>query len=85
MDWIDLAQDRDQWSALVNKVMNLRVIPTPLEILLNDRMKKMGRTYSTQGRSAYKMLVVNPEEQRPIGIHKYRWENNIRTDHEERG
>jgi hypothetical protein len=25
MDWIDLVQDRDQWSALVNTVMNLRV------------------------------------------------------------
>jgi hypothetical protein len=25
MDWIDLAQDRDQWRALVNKVMKLRV------------------------------------------------------------
>jgi hypothetical protein len=25
MDWIDLAQDRVQWRALVNKVMNLRV------------------------------------------------------------
>jgi hypothetical protein len=25
MEWIDLAQDRDQWSALVNTVMNLRV------------------------------------------------------------
>jgi hypothetical protein len=24
MDWIDVAQDRDQWSALVNMVMNLR-------------------------------------------------------------
>jgi hypothetical protein len=25
MDWIDLAQDRDQWRALVDTVMNLRV------------------------------------------------------------
>jgi hypothetical protein len=25
MDWIDLAQDRDQWRSLVDTVMNLRV------------------------------------------------------------
>jgi hypothetical protein len=25
MDWIDLAHDGDQWRALVNTVMNLRV------------------------------------------------------------
>jgi hypothetical protein len=24
MDWIDLAQDRDQWRTVVNTVMNLR-------------------------------------------------------------
>jgi hypothetical protein len=33
MDWIDLAQDRDQWRrALVKVLMNLRV-PKTLEIL----------------------------------------------------
>ena len=26
VDWIDLAQDMDRWLALVNTVMNLRVL-----------------------------------------------------------
>jgi hypothetical protein len=26
MEWIDLAQDKDKWRALVNIVMNLRVL-----------------------------------------------------------
>jgi hypothetical protein len=25
VEWIDMAQDRDQWRALVNTVLNLRV------------------------------------------------------------
>jgi hypothetical protein len=25
VDWIDMAQDRDQWKALVNMVLNIRV------------------------------------------------------------
>jgi hypothetical protein len=33
MDWIDLAQDRGRWMALVNTVMNIRVPQNALEAL----------------------------------------------------
>ena len=32
MAWIDLAQDRDQWKAIVNTVMNLRVPSNFVEV-----------------------------------------------------
>jgi hypothetical protein len=33
VDWMHLAQDRDQWQALVNKVMNLHV---PIFLVLSQ-------------------------------------------------
>jgi hypothetical protein len=41
-DWIDLAQNRDQWRALVRAVMNLRVHWEILEWLHNWRLLKKG-------------------------------------------
>jgi hypothetical protein len=32
VDWIQLAQDRDRWRAVANKVMNLRVL-TPRSLI----------------------------------------------------
>jgi hypothetical protein len=31
VEWIQMAQDRDQWQAVVNTVMNLRVLATQSE------------------------------------------------------
>jgi hypothetical protein len=39
MDWIDVAQDRDQWRTLVSAVMNLREV---LEYLHNWQLLKKG-------------------------------------------
>jgi hypothetical protein len=41
VDWIDMAEDRDQWRALVNTVLNHRV-PQNLEWLHNWRLLKKG-------------------------------------------
>jgi hypothetical protein len=35
VEWIHLAQDKDQWQALVNMVMNLRVLVTQLVSAIN--------------------------------------------------
>jgi hypothetical protein len=38
---------------------------------------EMGNTCST---NAYRMLVGNPEEKRPLGIRRCRWVDNVKMD-----
>ena len=37
MDWIDLAQDRDRWRALVNVEMNFQIPSTSGKFLTSSR------------------------------------------------
>jgi hypothetical protein len=47
----------------------------------------MGRTRRLHEaiRNAYKTLVGKPEENRPLGRHKHRWKDNIKSNLKETG
>jgi hypothetical protein len=52
MDWIHLAQDRDQWRALVNTIMKLRV----REKLVNSRAAE--RVAASERHSAMELVTL---------------------------
>jgi hypothetical protein len=42
----------------------------------------MGRAYNAHGekKNAYRILVGKPEEKRPLGTPRLKWEDNIKID-----
>jgi hypothetical protein len=50
--------------------------------LIRSKIMRWARHIACKGerRSAYRVLVVKPEEKRPLGIPRHRWEDNIKMD-----
>ncbi|KAJ4431503.1 hypothetical protein ANN_20101 [Periplaneta americana] len=86
-DWINVAQDRDQWRAYVRAAMNLRYTsPDIIRNIKSRRLRWAGHVARMgESRNAYRVLVGRPEGKRPLGRPRRRWEDNIKMDLREVG
>jgi hypothetical protein len=65
--------------------VNLYVLPNIIRIIRSRRMRWTGQV-ECMGEIRYvQILFGKPEGKRPLGRHRSRWENSIRTDHREIG
>jgi hypothetical protein len=64
VDWIQLAQDKDRWRALVNTVMNLRVLHHGVSYtgFCLEGMRKATNNLSQNSRSPGRDLNPEPPE-----------------------
>jgi hypothetical protein len=70
------------WRRLHNEELhNLYLSPTIIRVINSRRMRWEGRIACMEKmENAYKVLVGKPEEKRPLGGPRHRWEDNIRKD-----
>jgi hypothetical protein len=55
--------------------------PSIIRIIKSRRMRWAGHVARIgETRNAYRLLVGNPEEKRPLGTARHRWMDNIRMD-----
>jgi hypothetical protein len=67
MDWIDLAQNRDQWRALVNTAINLQVPQNVGKFVSSCTTGSFSRRAHLHGVS----LLLRLEGRRPLGSPRY--------------
>jgi hypothetical protein len=75
------------WRKLLNEELhNLYCSPSINRIIKSRRRRWAGRVaHMEKKRNAYRMLARMPEEKRPVGRPRHRWEDNIKMDVREIG
>ncbi|KAJ4435384.1 hypothetical protein ANN_17998 [Periplaneta americana] len=81
-DWIDLAQDWDQWRAYVRAAMNLRVLKSEkiFGAKRDEVTEEWRKLHNTELHALYSSPNIRPEEERPLGRPRRIWEDNIKMD-----
>ena len=76
-----------EWSKLHNVELNdLYSSPNIVRVIKSRRMRWAGDVARVEeGRGVYRVLVGQPEEKRPLGRPRRRWEDNIKMDLQEVG
>jgi hypothetical protein len=67
------------WRKLHNEELhNLYSSPSIVTMIKSRRMRWAGHVARMEKRNAYRILVGNPEENRPLGRPRRRWVDNIK-------
>jgi hypothetical protein len=71
-----------EWRRLHYEELNdLYSSPNIIRVIKSRRMRWAGHVaHMGEGRGAYRVLVGRPEERRPLGRPRRRWEDNIKMD-----
>ena len=74
-----------EWRKLHNEELNdLYSLPNIVRVVTSRRMRWAGHvTRMGEDRGVHRVLVGNPEEKRPLGRPRRRWEDNIKMDLQE--
>jgi len=76
-----------EWRKLHNEEVNdLYCSPNIVRMIKSRRMRWAGNVARMgEGRGVYRVLVGKPEEKRPLGRPRHRWEDNIKMGLQEVG
>jgi hypothetical protein len=75
----------EEWRRLYNEELNdLYSSPNIVRVIKSRRMRWAGYVARMgEERGVYRVLVGKPEGKGPLGRHRHRWKDNIRTDLQE--